>query len=274
MQQQTAIVAQIAITALSLDGLSQVHWVCRAAFTVSLVTSLSCVYYASNQYQNLGRLTSPEDLESWVKIHSTAIVESMVDEDRGRQFRVTRKRSQLLPSAAMVITLAAPRNLFSASVLSFLVGYGVYAGQVWTRGLDPTASPEDSRAVFITYVTVLLLCRFIYVFAYEVQGTGKAEYGYAAGGGRSWAAFKDEQSLEQEIQLEGVLQMPRAREVNRANSNDTADMGISEAFQEAARLHQRMAAVDQRLAELLEESSRRGPRSETQEAPNNPTSEG
>lgn len=274
MIQQAAIVAQIAITALSLDGLSQVHWVSRAAFTLSLVASLSCVYYACNQYQNLGRLTSPEDLDRWVKTHGTTLAESLLGESLRA---LIAKRSRFLPSAALVITLAAPGNLLSTSVFSFLIGYGVYLGQVWTQGLDSSASLSESHAVFITYVAVLSVCIFIYVLSLNVQGERDSNYRYVSTLSE-WADMdeQEEQALEQEEQAlaRDALGLERTRQVETVHSNEVADMGISEAFQEAARLHQQMAAVDQRLAELLEESSRRGPGSGTQEAPNNPTSEG
>lgn len=41
-----AIVAQISISALSLDDLVSTHWTAKVAFVVSLITAVSSVFYA------------------------------------------------------------------------------------------------------------------------------------------------------------------------------------------------------------------------------------
>ncbi|CZS93649.1 uncharacterized protein RAG0_03831 [Rhynchosporium agropyri] len=51
-----AIVAQIAITCLSLDNLSHTHWIVKAFFVFSITSSLIAVYYASTQQRVMGRL--------------------------------------------------------------------------------------------------------------------------------------------------------------------------------------------------------------------------
>jgi hypothetical protein len=55
-KKQAAIVAQIAITGLSLNFLSQTHWVARTCFVLSLTFALMAVYYSTTQQRTLGRL--------------------------------------------------------------------------------------------------------------------------------------------------------------------------------------------------------------------------
>ncbi|ELR07678.1 hypothetical protein VC83_03727 [Pseudogymnoascus destructans] len=62
-----AIVAQIAITGLSLDSLSQTHWVARGAFVLILTSSLMAVYYATTQQRMLGRLLQAEQVGLWIR---------------------------------------------------------------------------------------------------------------------------------------------------------------------------------------------------------------
>ena len=64
---QAAIVAQIAITGLSLDSLSQTHWVARACFVLSLTFALMAVYYATTQQRTLGRLLNAKDVRLWIR---------------------------------------------------------------------------------------------------------------------------------------------------------------------------------------------------------------
>lgn len=63
---QGTILAQIALTAFSLDNLSQAHWTARGFITFSLVSSIISVYYATKQYRILGRLLSLEEIRSWI----------------------------------------------------------------------------------------------------------------------------------------------------------------------------------------------------------------
>lgn len=67
-----------------------------------------------------------------------------------------------LPGPSSVLTISAPQLLLSASLYSFLVGLGVYVSFVWRRQLDPNASFNDSRNIFITYIVSIAICEVIY----------------------------------------------------------------------------------------------------------------
>jgi hypothetical protein len=64
---QAAIVAQIAITGLSLNLLSQTHWVAKACFVLSLTFALMAVYYSTTQQRILGRLLKAQGVRLWIR---------------------------------------------------------------------------------------------------------------------------------------------------------------------------------------------------------------
>jgi hypothetical protein len=64
---QAAIVAQIAITGLSLNNLSQTHWVAKGSFVLSMTFALMAVYYATTQQRTLGRLIKAKDVRLWIR---------------------------------------------------------------------------------------------------------------------------------------------------------------------------------------------------------------
>jgi len=60
------ILAQVAITAFALDGMSQTHWVAKGFLTFCLVASMMAVYYASSQCRVLGRCFRPCEIREWI----------------------------------------------------------------------------------------------------------------------------------------------------------------------------------------------------------------
>ena len=77
------------------------------------------------------------------------------------------------PSASSVITVSAPQMLLSTSLCSLLIGFGVYFGFLWTRSLDQTAGLDDSRNVFITYITGLIVSGLVYSISQLFQDDDK-----------------------------------------------------------------------------------------------------
>ncbi|KAK4445175.1 hypothetical protein QBC34DRAFT_413654 [Podospora aff. communis PSN243] len=159
------IVAQIAITALSLSGLSQAHWAARGLFTFSLVSSIIAVYYASSQHRTIGRCLNASQIRAWI-----------VNNEGwgGVGFYDTRKCMGTVrkPCASSILSISAPVLLLSASLNSFLAGFGVYLGFVWTRNLDGEATTSDSRGVFLVYVIALGVCYGIYALSFMISGGG------------------------------------------------------------------------------------------------------
>lgn len=79
------------------------------------------------------------------------------------------------PSASSVITVSAPQMLLSTSLCSLLIGFGVYLGFLWTRSLDQTGGVNDSRNVFITYITGLIVSGLVYSISQLFQDDDKRD---------------------------------------------------------------------------------------------------
>ncbi|KAJ6138338.1 hypothetical protein N7471_004824 [Penicillium samsonianum] len=62
-----ALVAQIAITSLSLSDLSKTHWVARGLFALSLISSLSAVTCAATQHIVMTPLLSGDQIRAWIR---------------------------------------------------------------------------------------------------------------------------------------------------------------------------------------------------------------
>ncbi|KAL2015782.1 hypothetical protein VTK56DRAFT_4835 [Thermocarpiscus australiensis] len=145
------ILAQVAITALSLDDMRRVHWTARGFLLFSLASSIISVYYAVRQYRTFSRFLEPADIRRWIR--------------RNRKFTragPAEQHGDLLPSAASVLTVSAPSALLSASAYSFLAGMGIYLLFVWIWELDEVAGQGDSKAIFITYVVAVGVCYLLY----------------------------------------------------------------------------------------------------------------
>jgi Na+-transporting NADH:ubiquinone oxidoreductase subunit NqrE len=187
---QGSILAQIAITALSLSNLSQAHWVTRGFFTFSLVSAIMAVYYASRQFRRLGRHMNGNDIKAWI-MNKVRIEEG------------SKLYGEHLPSPAAVLTISAPNMLLAASLNSLLIGLGIYLAYVWTRNLDTAAGADASRAVFITYVVSLSICYGIY----QLSGIVVAQ--------QSYPGFRDMLSM-------WTIARP-SRQPGQVNENDPSD---------------------------------------------------
>ncbi|ATZ52382.1 hypothetical protein BCIN_08g01250 [Botrytis cinerea B05.10] len=185
-----AIVAQIAITGLSLDSLNKTHWTTKSCFVMSLTFALVSVYYSVTQQRILGRLIKAKDVRHWIRGRKQAVnrifsmeVSFKLDpcepddyspEDLNiRDFKRDFERQCFLPSPLSVITLSAPQMLLSGSLSLLLIGLGIYLGKFWIRELDPTEPAADSRNVFILYFIGLYFSGGMYVVLGWFHGSDK-----------------------------------------------------------------------------------------------------
>ena len=154
--------AQVAITGLALDKLSESHWLARSFFFVSLISGLLSVYYAMHQLRILGKLITTESVKDWLR----APIERVFSRDKNR------------PSISAVLILDTPRGLVNISVVSFVIALSIYVVFVFVNKLDTDAGENDSRNVLITFFVSLWLCMALY---------SKANlFDYYAGRHRDW----------------------------------------------------------------------------------------
>lgn len=249
------ILAQIAITALQLDNVEKVHWTSQACFTVSLVSSIISVYYATKQHKMLGRCLHADDIKKWI------LGPQHLSTSRGRGTGTDQDQDWTtydvqLPSVAAVLTISAPVALLSVAVYAFLIGLGIYQGFVWHYGLGDS-SQEGNLAVFIVFILSLSACHSLYMLSTMV-----------ASGQVNDSEIRPylEKALHRAVPARSPVhiqlgEMDRAPTYSSAIGPSVPDMksrGLDDgtqlqaAFREAAVLRRNLAAVDERIAMLLE----------------------
>lgn len=147
------------------------------------------MYYASTQQRVIGRLLQAEQVRGWIRgLLPAQRGKSLWQLKRSHKFRgdpidlITLASSDgehltpkiimeqcFTPSISSVITISAPQILLSTSLLSLLLGLGMYFGFVWTRRLDVDAGIDGSKNVLIFYVTALSVCFGIYSVSRLIQ---------------------------------------------------------------------------------------------------------
>ncbi|KAH7083024.1 hypothetical protein BKA63DRAFT_561217 [Paraphoma chrysanthemicola] len=178
-----AIVAQVAITALSLENLSSTHWTARAAFVLSLASGALSVFFACLLQQRISSLFGLSDLKDWLskpassaelsqandlvseytKAHSKrqATAEPKSESEDKPWLEIKKRITQLVSekrwvrasfNAALMIRI--PALLLNWSVGAFLIGLGIYLGSSWTQKLDASQPQSSSLGVLVGYISV------------------------------------------------------------------------------------------------------------------------
>lgn len=136
-----AVIAQVALTALSLSSLSLAHWTARAFLLFATVAGCLSVYYACTLSRDIGKCYQPELVRDWLSTtgpNPTTITDTEVTEKKERN-----------ASLAGIFILSAPYTMMSYSIMAFIIGLAIYQGFVWTRALiqmleRPTAAMYSS----------------------------------------------------------------------------------------------------------------------------------
>ncbi|KAI1751562.1 hypothetical protein F4782DRAFT_531337 [Xylaria castorea] len=233
-----SIIAQVAITVLSLDGLSQVHWNARGSFILSLVSAIMDVYAASTEYRLLCRCVSAEDIKGWIKGPSN-------NNPKGNT------GMPALPSVASVVTVSAPFALLVVALNSFLVGFGIWLGFVWTKNLDPDSTRGDNRAVFITYAVGLGTCYLVYTAS-----------NLSAGPWKSLSKWRDDIINKMREPATGeysrhIEERPQESQVHdpiiaTASQPTSSHEELSNALRQTAKLRRELTESEELLADLYE----------------------
>ena len=125
---QGAIIAQVALTALSLPGLSLAYWTARAFLLFATVSGCLSVYYACTLSRNIGKCYQAKLVRDWL---STMTQHLQIAEGNGK--------NETQASLSGIFILSAPYTMMSYAIRSFITGLAIYQGFVWTRTLDMDA---------------------------------------------------------------------------------------------------------------------------------------
>ena len=160
---QGAIIAQVALTALSLPNLSQAHWTARAFLLFATVAGCLSVYYACKLQRVVGKLYRPGMIRDWLRAGSH--VEALKMHSKNASLRSKQSKAAL----SAIFLLSAPYTMMSYSILAFIIGLAIYQGFTWTRALDTAAGQINSRNVFIAYIVSTGYCQIFFMSASVVK---------------------------------------------------------------------------------------------------------
>ncbi|KAJ5521812.1 hypothetical protein N7527_005927 [Penicillium freii] len=191
-----AIVAQVAITALALTDLDQVHWTAEAAFVLSLIAGGLSVFYCCLVQQRMSGLFTPEDVKDFFSKPSSSqrlhnLEQNMDDltsairkNNIGDESTVRRQKMKKLESMIKefksknrwrsasfhsIMMIKAPTLLLKYALASFVIGIGIYFGCLAFSDIASQRPRNSYRATFIVYIVTTFLGLLIYYVPYILK---------------------------------------------------------------------------------------------------------
>ncbi|KAL8703546.1 MAG: hypothetical protein Q9201_003276 [Fulgogasparrea decipioides] len=232
-----AIIAQVAITGLSLPNLSSTHWVARACLILAVTSGSLTVYYCCVLQRAISKLYRPELVRNWLGY------------SLGKGLNAESPR--VISVAAMLI-VSAPFTMLKVSVFSFLVGLAIYLGFTWTRALDTDAGPGDSRDVFITFMVGTGLCLLVFSYTYWLK--------YLEDVVRTLKRSSANQEATVPAQAWDDNAIPplvdSSAHLRHSVGKESAEQDLSAALQAAARAHLQCAEAESKVALEYSRASR------------------
>lgn len=156
----------------------------------SLISGCFSVYFSCRAQKSVGALYDPSALKNWLTRRNSVPLSVWGIRKRLKQLEKLEKISsksgtgfslgdevekglledfshlqewQRSSSLWSAFILQAPFSYMQLSLGSFVLGLGIYLGFVWTRDLDQSAGPNDSRNIFIVFIVVVVFCIYFYV---------------------------------------------------------------------------------------------------------------
>jgi len=180
-------VAQVAITALGLEEIDQVHWTAKAAFIVSLSTGGLSVFYACLVQQRMSSLFTTDDVKDFFSrpggskesqdfereldlLINQLKMKTAGEEATWRQQKLAEIESLVKlfrsknrwksASFHSILMVKAPTILLKYALAAFIIGLGIYFGCLTFHG---EGTPGGfSLKIFIVYLVTSFLSLLIY----------------------------------------------------------------------------------------------------------------
>lgn len=211
------------------------HWIARACFLLAVVSGCLSVYYACALQRIVGELYKADLIKDWLRLPPSEGLDGGGSEDDAQR-----------TSLAAVLIISAPFTMVRVSILAFLLGLAIYQGFVFTKGLDTSAAPGDSRANFIAIMvgTGLCLCFFTFTFsAKDIESTLRKDF---------WRGGRlnhppDAQPQFQPGNIEDIGTITETENNTGTIQEDHSDR-LAKALEAAARAHVQCAEADRRVA--------------------------
>ncbi|MCJ1408974.1 hypothetical protein MMC19_003051 [Ptychographa xylographoides] len=130
----------MSITALSLPSIRTAHWVAQGFFVVTLSYGVLSVRSSIEVQARLSSWSNVKEIRSRLSFRR-------VDEAKG----IDCTGGAIDPA----LDIAEPGQYTRMAALSFYLGLGVYLGTVWTSGGNNVPGPNDSRNIFLCFISVI-----------------------------------------------------------------------------------------------------------------------
>ncbi|KAJ8125615.1 hypothetical protein O1611_g8024 [Lasiodiplodia mahajangana] len=166
-----AIMAQVAITAISLPSLENSHWTVEALFIASLVTGSLSVFFSCAISPAFHGLHSADDIKDFLtKLRPSEYTKkfdnlvskcrrkglSRLNQDELEEaMEIVEKENWKVASPYAAILLIIPKTLLNVSLNAFLIGLGVYLGELYTAELTPSYG-SGSIGILVSYLASVL----------------------------------------------------------------------------------------------------------------------
>jgi len=160
-----AIIAQVAITALSLTGLDDSHWTAEAFFVTSLVTGSLSVFFSCTNSPSMHGLHSADDIRDFLtkpskSVDLKAFNDLLTEMEKAKEINKEtlhplKQYIQKVPSVHSAVMLVIPMYLLNIALSTFLTGLGVYLGKLYTAKLIPSYG-SGALGILIVYVITAL----------------------------------------------------------------------------------------------------------------------
>lgn len=187
--------AQVAITALTLEGVRKAFFVAAVCFLESLSTGVLSVFFACKASRMLGSLRDIEAFREWIScppdLYSEvadasdvlgAAMDAAAHEEgggrgrRGDGFAAGGRQSSLVAAAI----LANPPALLNISLGSFLVGVALWLGFAHKYSLFPYFSSGDTLGLLLAFLLSTFIGTFYFFVLYHLKEREMAPYHFRA----------------------------------------------------------------------------------------------
>jgi uncharacterized membrane protein YedE/YeeE len=176
-----AIIAQIALTALSLPNLDDTHWTARASFVIGLVAGSLAVFCCCVLQTKMSALHTAHGVRRWltrpreksaamrVILSEGTAMSALIDRNRKltrnldtanlaskkqalSRFNEAFNEHSYRPSLSAALIITAPLQLLNIALGSLLTGFGIYFGFVYSAKLPTIGDHHSALAVLVVYI--------------------------------------------------------------------------------------------------------------------------
>lgn len=278
-QLTSAILAQLSMTTLQLDGLSDMHWSASGFMLSGILFGIIAVILATMQQQVFGMLNDPLRVKLWL---SAGYYE---DGRQGKTTRIAGDGRRLKASVASMQIMRIPNTFLSFSALAFLVSMGLFLGFSARQDLDRTPGRDNNKAVLILWLVTAFVavsesagCGFWKVRedrrleresgmedreGFLTKKNGSARGGDEENGARGIGSSEDgDGNGEEEVDVDddddesaGLLQNndnhPKDEDEDEGFRSSNKTAALAKALQKSAKAHARCAEADREVARLM-----------------------